>query len=57
MTTVEVIEGVVAEPGYGAEAAAGMRTRVRGSLLYLWKVRGSIAKEGERETARWTIKP
>jgi transposase-like protein len=27
----------------------------RGSLLYLWKVRGSIIKEGERETALWRI--
>ncbi len=55
MTTAEVIEAVVAELGYGADAAAGMSTRIRGSLLYLWKVRGLVVKEGERETARWTI--
>ncbi len=54
-TTAEVIEAVVAELGYGADAAVGMSTRVRGSLLYLWKVRGLVVKEGERETARWTI--
>jgi hypothetical protein len=32
-----------------------MSSRVRSSLFYLWKVRGSIVKEGERETALWRI--
>ncbi len=55
MTTAEVIEAVVVELSYGADAAVGMKSRVRGGLLYLWKVRGLVTKEGERETARWTI--
>ena len=55
LTTAQVIAAVVDELGYGPDAAAGMSTRVRGSLLYQWKVRGSVVKEGERETARWTI--
>lgn len=55
MTTAEVIEAVVTELGYDGDAIAGMSTRVRGSLLYQWKVRGSVIKEGERETARWRI--
>ena len=55
MTTAEVIEAVVVELNYGADAAVGMKGRVRGSLLYQWKVRGLLTKDGERETARWSI--
>jgi hypothetical protein len=55
MTTGEVIESVVSGLGYDGAAAVGMSTRVRGALLYQWRVRGSIVKEGERETARWAI--
>jgi hypothetical protein len=56
MTTAEVIDAVVAELKFGPEAAKGMRNRVRANLLYLAKVRGSVVKEGERETARWGLK-
>ena len=55
MTTAQVIAAVVDELGYGHDAAGGMSTRVRGSLFYQWKVRGAVVKEGDRETARWTI--
>jgi hypothetical protein len=48
------VEAVVADLGFGEEAAKGMKSRVRSSLLYLWKVRQSLVKEGERETARWS---
>ena len=41
--------------GYGPDAAEGMKRRVRANLLYLAKVRGSVVKEGERESARWAI--
>ena len=44
----EVIEAVVAELGFGPDAAVGMKGRVRSILLYLSKVRGSVTKEGER---------
>ncbi len=57
LSTQEVIAAVVSVAGFGPEAAAGMRSRVRSNLLYLAKVRGLVVKEGERETARWALKP
>ena len=56
MTTLEVVASIVADLGYGEEAAKGMKNRVRANLLYLAKVRGSVVKEGERAKARWTLK-
>ncbi len=35
-------------PAEGPSAPSGPTSRVRSSLLYLWKVRGSVVKEGER---------
>ena len=55
MTTLEIIAAVVADLNFGDEAAKGMKSRVRSSLLYLWKIRGSVIKEGERETAVWRL--
>ena len=55
MTTQEVIDAVVADLNFGPDAAKGMKARVRSNLLYLAKVRGSVVKEGERETARWRL--
>ena len=55
MTTLEIVAAVVAELNFGEDAAKGMKSRVRSSLLYLHKVRGSIVKEGERETATWRV--
>jgi hypothetical protein len=55
MTTLEIVSAVVADLEFGDDAAKGMKSRVRSSLLYLWKVRGAIVKEGERETALWSI--
>ena len=53
LTTLEIVAAVVAELGFGVDAEKGMKSRVRSSLLYLSKVRGSVIKEGERETAVW----
>jgi hypothetical protein len=55
MTTAEV-DAIVGALNYGPKAAKGMRNRVRANLLYLAKVRGSVVKEGERETATWALK-
>lgn len=55
LTTVEVIAAVVVELDYGPDAAAGMKRRVRSSLLYLSKVRGSVVKDGERASATWAL--
>jgi hypothetical protein len=51
LTTTKVIEAIVADFGYGPEAAKGMKSRVRRGLLYLYKVRWSVVEEGERATA------
>ena len=55
MKTLEVVDALVAELNFGPDAAAGMKGRVRANLLYLAKVRGLVAKDGERATATWTI--
>lgn len=55
LRTIEVIERIAAEVGFGPDAAEGLKGRVRSNLLYLAKVRGSVAKDGERETARWRL--
>ncbi len=55
MTTLEIVAAVVADLNFGDDAAKGMKSRVWSSLLYLRRVRGSIVKEGERETARWVL--
>ncbi len=56
MTTADVTASIVAALDYGPDAAKGMKPRVRSNLFYLWKVRGVIQKEGERETATWGLK-
>ena len=55
MTTLEIVAAVVTDLNFGDDAAQGMKSRVRSSLLYLCKVRGSVVKEGERETATWRL--
>ncbi len=55
MTTLEIVAAVVAVLNFGDDAANGMKGRIRSSLLYLWKVRGSVIKDGERETATWRL--
>jgi hypothetical protein len=55
MTTLEIVAAVVEDLNFGEDAAKGMKSRVRSSLLYLWKVRGSVVKEGEREMAMWRL--
>lgn len=56
MTTAEVVDAVVAELGFGPDAAKGMKNRVRANLTYLAKVRRTIVKDGEREGARWRLR-
>ena len=51
--TLELVDMLCTRLGYGPEAAKGMQGRVRSALLYLWKVRGLIGKDGERATAVW----
>ena len=53
LATLEVVASVVADLNFEPEAREGMKRRVRANLLYLSKVRASVVKEGERETARW----
>jgi len=55
MTTAEVVDSIVAELGYGEDAKAGMRNRVRANLQYLSRVRGSVVKTGERAGATWEL--
>lgn len=55
MTTLEITEAICAKLSYGEAAKASMRNRVRANLLYLWKVRGMVTKDGERDTAVWAL--
>jgi hypothetical protein len=55
MTTGEIIASIVEKMGYGPDAAKGMSHRVRANLLYQAKVVGRVRKDGERETARWSL--
>jgi hypothetical protein len=52
-TTDSHLSAAVAGPL--ADAANGLKGRVRSNLLYLSKVRGAVVKEGERETATWRL--
>ncbi len=55
MTTAEVVDAIVAEMKFGADAAKGMKNRVRANLHYLSATRGLVAKDGEREGATWEL--
>jgi hypothetical protein len=55
MTTREIVASIVEKVGYGPDAAKGMSHRVRANLLYQTKIVGRVVKEGERETARWSL--
>ncbi len=55
MATGEIVAAIVAELGYGADAAKGMTNRVRANLAYLTRA-GRILKEGERAATRWALK-
>ena len=55
MTTLEIVEAIVADLNFGEDAARGMASRVRSSFRNLWKINKSVTKEGERETARWSL--
>jgi hypothetical protein len=55
MTTAEIIASIVAELGYGPEAAKGMSNRVRANLRYLDKERGLVTKEGDRQGVTWAL--
>ena len=51
----EVTQAVVEAAKFAPDATAGLKGSVRSNLLYLTKVRGSVAKEGDREGARWHL--
>jgi hypothetical protein len=53
--TQEIVDAIAAEVNFGPDAANGLKGRVRSSLLYLSKVRGSVVKDGDRETATWRL--
>ena len=53
--TSEVVAAIVAELGFGEDAAKGLRNRVRANLLYLSRVRGLVSKDGDRDTATWRL--
>ncbi len=55
MTTGEVVDGIVAELGYGDDAASGLWNRVRANLRYL-EVKGTVAKEGTGPGAIWSLR-
>ncbi len=55
LSTLEVVDAVVADMGFGPDAAKGMKNRVRANLLYLAKVRGAVVKDGERQGATWRL--
>ncbi len=55
MATGEIVAAIVAELGYGADAAKGMTNRVWANLAYLTRA-GRILKEGERAATRWALK-
>jgi hypothetical protein len=54
MTTGEIVASIVAELGYGPDAAKGMTNRVRANLAYLARAE-RVVKEGERADARWSL--
>lgn len=54
MSTAEVVASIVADLGYGDDAAKGMTNRVRANLTYLAKA-GRLMKEGERLKAAWSL--
>ncbi|MGA2794142.1 MAG: hypothetical protein ABSE69_11495 [Roseiarcus sp.] len=54
MTTGEIVTAIVADLGYGADAAKGMTNRVRANLAYLARAK-RMAKQGERADARWSL--
>ena len=56
MTTPEIVASIVAELGYGPDAAKGMSHTVRANLAYLARA-GRVVKEGEREGAKWRLAP
>ncbi len=55
MTTLEIVAAVVADLSFGDDAAKSLNSRVRSSLLYLWKIPGSVVKQGEHGTATWML--
>lgn len=55
LTTQEIAGTIVAQRGYGPEAARDMGVRIRSSLAYLSKKRGFVMRDGMRGAARWSI--
>jgi hypothetical protein len=55
LSSQEIVGTIVAQLGYGPEAARDMGIRIRSSLAYLSKRRGFVIRDGMRAAARWTI--
>jgi hypothetical protein len=55
LSTEEVTAAVVEELGHGPDAARGLTNRVRANLNYLARVRGTVAKIGDRRGAKWGL--
>ena len=54
MSTADVVDGIVAELGYGDDAASGLRNRVRANLRYLEKGE-RVLKDGSGPGAVWRL--
>jgi hypothetical protein len=54
LSTPKIADAIIAVKGYGHEA---LIRRVRANLSYLLRTRGAVDKIGERQTARWRLRP
>lgn len=54
MSTADVVDGIVAELGYGDDDASGLRNRVRANLRYV-ENGDRVAKDGEGPRAMWRL--
>ncbi|HKH80014.1 MAG TPA: hypothetical protein VKA03_00095 [Methylovirgula sp.] len=57
LSSVQITDVVARELGHGPEAKRGMGNRIRANLCYLARERGLVVKEGDRASARWSLKP
>ena len=57
MTTAEVVDGIVAELGYGDDAESGLQNRVRSNLLYLSKMRQVVNRGTGRGDVAARVRP
>lgn len=55
LSTPEIADAIIAAKGYGHEAKHALVRRVRANLSYLRREKKSVAKTGDRMTARWRL--